>query len=87
MLSSKVAQVMAIVAIAVEQLAAQSAAATPPAGYAGSEICAACHEDLAKAFVNNPHHAVEADKKKGWEGKACEACHGPAQKHTESGLG
>jgi DmsE family decaheme c-type cytochrome len=55
-----------------------------PTGYVGSEICGTCHEDLANAFVKNPHHAVETDKKRGWEGKACEACHGPAQKHTES---
>jgi DmsE family decaheme c-type cytochrome len=55
-----------------------------PTGYVGSEICGTCHEDLANAFVKNPHHAVETDKKRGWEGKACESCHGPAQKHTES---
>ena len=84
MRSFKLAQTMAIVAIAVERLAGQSAAPTPPPGYAGSEICASCHEDLAKAFSDNPHHGVEADKKRGWEGRACEACHGPAQKHTES---
>jgi len=55
-----------------------------PAGYAGSEACATCHEDIAKAFANTPHHAVDVNKKRGFEGRACEACHGPAQKHTES---
>src|SRR5262245_40710996 len=57
--------------------------AAPPA-YAGSELCATCHEELAKAFARNPHHDVETNKRRGWEGKACESCHGPAQKHTES---
>jgi DmsE family decaheme c-type cytochrome len=82
--SFKAAQAMAIVAIAVERLSGQSTAPTPPPGYAGSEICASCHEDLARAFAANPHHAAETDKKRGWQGRACEACHGPAQKHTES---
>jgi hypothetical protein len=52
-------------------------------GYAGSEICAACHEDLVKAFRKNPHQQAEA--RGAWQGKACEACHGPGAKHAESG--
>jgi len=63
----------------------QSAPApNPPAGYAGSEACAICHEDIAKAFASTPHNTVDTNKKRGWEGRACEACHGAAQKHTES---
>ena len=27
---------------------------------------------------------VDSDKKRGWVNKACESCHGPAQKHTET---
>ncbi|MGD1093032.1 MAG: DmsE family decaheme c-type cytochrome [Bryobacteraceae bacterium] len=66
-----------------------AAAQTMPAGYAGSEACAVCHEDISKAFAKNPHNAVETDKKTrgmghGWTGRACESCHGPAQKHTDS---
>ncbi|MEO7653980.1 MAG: DmsE family decaheme c-type cytochrome [Bryobacteraceae bacterium] len=63
-------------------------AAPPPAPakptYVGSEVCAACHEDIAKAFKLNPHQAVEGDKKRGFEGKACESCHGPGSVHGES---
>ncbi len=55
-----------------------------PAEYVGSETCQACHEDVFKAFQKNPHHRVENDKKRGWEGKACESCHGPGSKHAES---
>ena len=63
---------------------AQPAPPALPAGYAGSEICQACHEDIFTAFEKSPHHAVETEKRRGFEGRACESCHGPAQKHTES---
>ncbi len=52
---------------------------TPP--YAGSEACATCHEDIAKAFGKSKHNLVD---KRHWEGRACESCHGPGQKHVES---
>ncbi|MEP6601747.1 MAG: DmsE family decaheme c-type cytochrome [Nitrospirota bacterium] len=55
----------------------------PP--YSGSEACGTCHEDIFKAFAKNPHHSVETSKKKGFEGQACESCHGPGAKHAESG--
>lgn len=61
--------------------AAQSAL---PPGYIGSQACQACHEDIYNAFQKSPHHAVEGDKRHGFDGRACESCHGPAQKHTES---
>ena len=62
----------------------QPAAQTLPPGYVGSETCAGCHEDIAKAFANSPHHQVDVDAKRGWQGRACESCHGPGQKHAES---
>jgi DmsE family decaheme c-type cytochrome len=52
--------------------------------YVGSETCQTCHEDIYKSFQVNPHHAVEGDKKRGFEGKACEACHGPGSVHAET---
>jgi DmsE family decaheme c-type cytochrome len=58
--------------------------ANQPATYAGSEMCQACHEDISNAFKKSPHFVVEADKKRGWEGKACESCHGAASRHAES---
>lgn len=70
--------------VAAATAAGQTAAKTAPDTYAGSEACGICHEDTAKAFTRNPHHAVEADAKRGWQGKACESCHGPGQKHAES---
>jgi DmsE family decaheme c-type cytochrome len=55
-----------------------------PAGFAGSETCQACHEDTYNALLKSPHGIVETDKKRGWEKRACESCHGPGQEHAES---
>jgi DmsE family decaheme c-type cytochrome len=54
------------------------------AGYMGSDTCQPCHDDLSKAFQQNPHHLVEAQGTHGWKGMACEACHGPGAKHEET---
>jgi DmsE family decaheme c-type cytochrome len=59
-------------------------AQTLPPGYAGSTVCAACHEDISNAFAKSPHHVVDTGTKKGWDGRACESCHGPGQKHAEA---
>ena len=55
-----------------------------PAAFVGSEMCQVCHDDIYKAFQKSPHHTVETDKKRGFENRACESCHGPAGKHVES---
>jgi hypothetical protein len=55
-----------------------------PAEYVGSTTCQSCHEDIFNAFQKNPHQSVETGKKRGWETKACESCHGPGSKHAES---
>jgi DmsE family decaheme c-type cytochrome len=61
------------------------AAVNQPAAYVGSEVCQACHEDTFNAIQKSPHQAIERDKKRGWDGKTCESCHGPGSKHAESG--
>ena len=66
-------------------MAATSAMGQPSPSFAGSEACAVCHEDIATAFARSPHHPVDTDKKREWAGRACEACHGPGQKHADSG--
>jgi DmsE family decaheme c-type cytochrome len=56
----------------------------PAATLIGSETCSACHEDIYKAFLKSPHSAVDKDAKRGWQGNACESCHGPGSIHAES---
>jgi DmsE family decaheme c-type cytochrome len=74
-----------ILALAVSLAAATQTAQKPAvATTVGSDTCLACHEDVAKAFQKNPHVAVEKDAKRGWQGKACESCHGPGSIHAES---
>ena len=55
-----------------------------PDGYAGTETCGTCHEDIVKAYAKNPHHILEGEKKRGWEARSCEGCHGPGAKHADS---
>jgi DmsE family decaheme c-type cytochrome len=60
------------------------AAENKPAEFVGSTTCQMCHEDIFNAFQKNPHQVVETDKKRGFDAKACESCHGPGSKHAES---
>ncbi len=53
--------------------------------YVGSETCAGCHDEIYSNFTKkNPHAILETNKKRGWETKACEACHGPGSVHAET---
>ena len=64
---------------------AAPAASAPASPYAGSEMCMGCHEDIYNNFFKkNRHAAIDKDKRRGWETRACESCHGPAAKHAES---
>jgi len=61
--------------------AAQSTAA-PPAGYAGSDTCAVCHEDKVGSLKGTPHG--EAKNPRSPEAAhGCESCHGPGQAHVD----
>lgn len=66
--------------------ASTSTEASFPAGYVGAETCAGCHDEVVKKFDKNPHHALDNTKSKWrkWEGRACESCHGPGEKHANS---
>ncbi len=62
------------------------AQAAPAAGYAGSTECMTCHEkDLG--HMNNTLHGkrILQEPRTELEKRGCEACHGPAKAHAESG--
>lgn len=53
-------------------------------GAQAQETCAACHEDVAKAFAKTGHgRNFAADKD--YQGASCTSCHKGAQEHAESG--
>lgn len=85
--------VAAVVGFTATMASAQQAAApaapapatpTVKPGYAGTETCRTCHEEISISFAKSPHFAVETNKSRGWAAMACESCHGPGAKHAES---
>jgi DmsE family decaheme c-type cytochrome len=86
MRSIKAVMLLALLGAASQGQDAPAAPSDKPASpYVGSETCGTCHEDIAKAFAQTPHHLADgADKKRGFEGRACESCHGPGAKHAGS---
>jgi len=57
---------------------------SPKADPLADSLCASCHGDQVKAFLNNPHNRGLAAK--GWRVDAiCETCHGDGKKHAEAG--
>ncbi len=55
-----------------------ASAAEPPATRVGSETCAGCHDDLARAIAATVHGKADP-------AGACEGCHGPGSRHAEEG--
>ncbi|MBI3945565.1 MAG: DmsE family decaheme c-type cytochrome [Armatimonadetes bacterium] len=51
------------------------------ATYVGSQICAGCHQDLAKEWEKLSHARYLMAEKREAAGKGCEECHGPGSKH------
>src|SRR5579863_6374594 len=71
-----------LLGLAIAAAASSQAGAQPP-GFAGSDTCKVCHEDIYNGQAKSAHHQLEVDAKRGWVGRSCEACHGPGQAHTE----
>lgn len=67
---------------------APPAAAVPQADasqYVGSDMCASCHESLAKGFELTPHWKTTYDTHRGAAYQGCEGCHGPGKAHVDGG--
>jgi nitrate/TMAO reductase-like tetraheme cytochrome c subunit len=63
-----------------------TAAVTQTTGFAGDETCATCHDTEAKGLHATLHgKAQNTTTPAAQEGRSCETCHGPGQKHVESG--
>jgi DmsE family decaheme c-type cytochrome len=61
---------------------ATTATSAPPAqGYAGSDVCQACHGELAEHLADTPHGKAGFAK---LSNLGCETCHGPAAAHAEN---
>lgn len=60
---------------------AQTAPATPQAGYVGSEACATCHENYDKN-VGATKHGFAANARTPMAQQGCESCHGPGEAHA-----
>src|SRR5213593_3954528 len=64
--------------------------AAPPAGQTtglvGDDTCTTCHDSEAKALHQTLHgKAQNVRTPAARTGQACETCHGPGQKHVDSG--
>ncbi|HVL69835.1 MAG TPA: DmsE family decaheme c-type cytochrome [Vicinamibacterales bacterium] len=53
-------------------------------GYVGDDSCLTCHEDKTKGYHGTPHARAQNVRTPG-AGAGCESCHGPGEKHVDSG--
>jgi DmsE family decaheme c-type cytochrome len=71
-----------VIATNVQVSPALAQGSTAQAGYVGEATCLTCHQDQSYAGTRHGH-AFEARTPAATRG--CESCHGPGQKHAESG--
>jgi DmsE family decaheme c-type cytochrome len=65
--------------------APKAAPVTQTTGYVGDETCATCHETQATALHRTLHGKEQnSQTPAAKDGRSCETCHGPGQKHVDS---
>jgi DmsE family decaheme c-type cytochrome len=65
---------------------AMAATTSQVTGIVGDETCATCHDSQAKGLHQTLHGKAQNGKTPAAKaGQACETCHGPGQKHVDSG--
>ncbi len=86
--STKFLLVSFVAAIAIWALAGNPkgllAGAQPQKAETTMQDCAACHEEVVKAFAKTPHDALEKSTQLKIE-NPCESCHGPGKAHIDGG--
>jgi DmsE family decaheme c-type cytochrome len=55
-----------------------------PDGYAGSESCGMCHQDIFQNFQVRPHRLLTTSARWDVQETSCESCHGPGREHSET---
>ena len=63
---------------------ASAAQAAQPSGYVGETTCVGCHEAEGSSIHATPHGRAD-NPRTPTAARGCESCHGPGQKHAESG--
>ncbi len=56
-----------------------------PDEYAGADVCAGCHEEIAQRVARTVHGAAKMPARVDRALWGCEGCHGPGKEHAESG--
>jgi DmsE family decaheme c-type cytochrome len=60
-------------------------AAAQAGNFVGDDTCATCHESEGKALKGTLHGKARNERTPAATGQSCESCHGPGQKHVDSG--